>query len=107
MDKVCNVSDADFQKEVLEADTPVLVDFWAGWCGPCKQIAPIIAEVAEEYEGKVKVAKVDVDANSDTAMKYEVRGIPTLVLFKNGQPEATQVGAMDKSQLVAFLQQNL
>lgn len=97
------VSDATFEAEVLNATVPVLVDFWAEWCGPCKMIGPIVEEVAKEYDGKIKVVKINVDENSQTPAKYNVRGIPTLVLFKEGNVEATRVGALSKSQLVAFV----
>lgn len=102
-DKIVHVTDASFEDEVLKSDVPVLVDFWAAWCGPCKMIAPILDDVAGEYSGKVKVCKVDVDENGDTPAKFGVRGIPTLILFKNGNAEATKVGALSKTQLTAFI----
>ncbi|WP_019938684.1 thioredoxin TrxA [Bordetella sp. FB-8] len=102
-DQIKHVSDASFDTDVLQSAQPVLVDYWATWCGPCKMIAPILEEVAGEYAGRLTVAKVDVDANPDTAAKYGIRGIPTLMLFKNGQAAATKVGALSKSQLTAFL----
>lgn len=102
-DKIVHVTDASFEDDVLKSDIPVLVDFWAAWCGPCKMIAPILDDVAGEYEGKVKVCKVDVDANGDTPAKFGVRGIPTLILFKNGNAEATKVGALSKTQLTSFI----
>ncbi|HHX81729.1 MAG TPA: thioredoxin TrxA [Pseudomonadaceae bacterium] len=100
---VVHVTDDGFEDEVLKASGPVLVDFWAAWCGPCKMIAPVLDELAEEYAGKLKVVKVDVDANPATAPKYNVKGIPTLIIFKNGSVEAKKVGAMSKSQLAAFI----
>ena len=102
-----HVSDATFEQEVLQSKTPVLLAFWAEWCGPCKMIAPILDEIAKEYAGKLKVCKLDIDQNPETPAKYGVRGIPTLMLFKNGNVEATRVGAMAKSQLVAFIDSNL
>ena len=101
------ISDDSFEQEVLQAGVPVLVDYWADWCGPCKMIAPILDEIAKEYAGKLKVCKLDIDQNPETPAKYGVRGIPTLMLFKNGNVEATRVGAMAKSQLVAFIDSNL
>ena len=106
-EKIVHVSDDSFEQEVLKSDKPVLVDFWAEWCGPCKMIAPILDEIAEEYDGRLKVAKLDIDDNPQTPPKYGIRGIPTLMLFKNGEVEATKVGALSKSQLTAFLDQNI
>ena len=101
------VSDATFESEVLQSTTPVLVDYWAEWCGPCKMIAPILDDVAREYSGKLKIAKLNIDENQDTPPKYGIRGIPTLMLFKNGNVEATKVGALSKSQLAAFIDANI
>lgn len=97
------VTDANFDAEVLKSATPVLVDFWAEWCGPCKMIAPVLEELAKDYAGKIKFTKLNVDENSHTPAKYGIRGIPTLIVFKNGNVEATKVGALSKSQLAAFL----
>ena len=101
------VTDGNFEAEVLQSPTPVLVDYWAEWCGPCKMIAPILDDVAKEYSGKLKVAKLNIDENQDTPAKYGIRGIPTLMLFKGGNVEATKVGALSKSQLTAFIDSNL
>jgi len=106
-EKIVHVSDDDFEAEVLQSRIPVLVDYWAEWCGPCKVIGPILDEIAEEYAGKLKVAKLNIDDNPTTPPRYGIRGIPTLMLFKNGEVEATKVGALSKSQLTAFLDQNL
>jgi len=106
-DNIVHVTDASFQSDVLEADKPVLVDYWAEWCGPCKMIAPILTEIAEEYADKLKICKMDIDANQETPPKFGIRGIPTLMLFKNGELEATKVGALSKSQLAAFLDSNI
>ena len=97
----------DINVEVLNSDVPVLVDYWAEWCGPCKVIAPVLEEIAAEYSGKMKICKLDIDANENTPPKYGIRGIPTLMLFKNGSVEATKVGALSKSQLTAFLDSNI
>ncbi|MEZ2721567.1 thioredoxin TrxA [Paenalcaligenes hominis] len=102
-----NVSDASFSEDVLNSDQPVLVDYWAAWCGPCKAIAPILDEVAEQYAGRVTIAKLNVDDNPETASKFGIRGIPTLMLFKNGQPTETKVGAITKTQLQEFLDNSL
>jgi thioredoxin 1 len=106
-DKIIATSDANFETEVLKSEVPVLVDFWAEWCGPCKMIAPILEEVAGDYNGRVKVVKLNIDENPSTPPQYGVRGIPTLMLFKNGEVDATQVGALSKSQLCTFLDSNL
>jgi len=107
VDKINYVTDALFEESVLQSGTPVLVDFWAEWCGPCKMIAPVLEEIAEEYAGKVLVAKLNIDDNPETPPRYGIRGIPTLMLFKNGNVEATKVGAVSKSQLSAFLDSNI
>ena len=101
------VSDSTFETEVLQSTTPVLVDYWAEWCGPCKMIAPILEDVAVSYAGKLKVAKLNIDENQATPPKYGIRGIPTLMLFKNGNVEATKVGALSKTQLAAFIDANI
>ena len=101
------VSDDSFEADVINAETPVLVDFWAEWCGPCKMISPILDEIAPDYAGKVKIAKVDIDSNPATPAKYGVRGIPTLMIFNKGSVEATKVGALTKSQLIEFLDSNI
>jgi len=101
------VTDGTFEAEVLQSTTPVLVDYWAEWCGPCKMIAPILDDVARDYAGKLRVAKLNIDDNMETPRKYGIRGIPTLMLFKNGNVEATKVGALSKSQLTAFIDTNL
>ncbi|MBK8970969.1 MAG: thioredoxin TrxA [Hahellaceae bacterium] len=105
--QIKNVTDDSFDKDVLQSDTPVLVDYWAEWCGPCKMIAPVLEEIAEEYSGRLKVCKLNIDENEKTPPKYSIRGIPTLMLFKNGNVDATKVGALSKSQLTAFLDSNL
>ena len=105
--EILNVTDASFEDDVLKADGAVLVDYWAAWCGPCKMIAPILEEVAKEYGDRLTVAKINIDENPETPKKYGVRGIPTLTVFKNGNVEATKVGALSKSQLTAFLDSTL
>jgi thioredoxin 1 len=102
-----HVSDASFETDVLKSTQPVLVDYWAEWCGPCKMIAPILEEIATSYEGKLQIAKMNVDENRDIPAKFGIRGIPTLMLFKDGQLAATKVGAMSKSQMTAFIDQQL
>ncbi len=102
-----HVTDASFEAEVIKADLPVLVDYWAEWCGPCKMIAPILDEVARDYAGKLRVAKVNIDENQETPARFGIRGIPTLMLFKDGNVEATKVGALSKSQLNAFIDSNI
>lgn len=101
------LNDDSFEQDVLQNDLPVLVDYWAEWCGPCKSIAPILEDVAAEYDGKVVIAKLNIDENPGVPPKYGIRGIPTLMLFKGGEVEATKVGALNKSQLTAFLDQNI
>ena len=102
-----NISDSSFEADVLKSGKPVLVDYWAEWCGPCKMIAPILDEVSNTYEGKLQVAKMNVDENRDIPARFGIRGIPTLMLFKDGQLAATKVGAMSKAQLTAFIDQQL
>lgn len=102
-----HTSDASFDADVLKSDTPVLVDYWAEWCGPCKMIAPILDDVAGDYQGRLQVAKMNVDENRDVPARYNIRGIPTLMLFKGGQLAATKVGAMSKAQLTSFLNEQL
>jgi thioredoxin 1 len=104
---IVKVTDDTFEQEVLKSAGPVLVDYWAEWCGPCKMIAPVLEEIARDYAGRVKVAKLNIDENPSTPPKYGIRGIPTLMLFKNGSVEATKVGAVSKSQLSAFIDGNL
>jgi thioredoxin 1 len=106
-DKIVHVTDDNFENEVLQSAQPVLVDYWAEWCGPCKMIAPVLDEIAGEYEGRVKIAKLNIDDNPNTPPRYGIRGIPTLMLFKDGEVEATKVGAVSKSQLTAFIDSNL
>ena len=104
---IVHTSDSTFSQDVLKSDKPVLLDFWAVWCGPCKMIAPILDELAAEYKDKVRIAKLNIDENPQTPPKFGIRGIPTLILFKNGAVEAQKVGAVSKSQLAAFLDSNL
>ena len=106
-DNIVYTSDDGFDADVLGADKPVLVDYWAEWCGPCKMIAPILNEIADEYSDRLKICKLNIDANQATPPKYGIRGIPTLMLFKNGEVEATKVGALSKSQLQAFIDSNI
>lgn len=105
--KILALTDDSFEQEVLKSTVPVLVDYWAEWCGPCKAIAPVLEEIAEEYDGRVTVAKLNIDDNTNTPPRYGIRGIPTLMLFKDGDVEATKVGLVSKSQLTAFLDSNI
>jgi thioredoxin 1 len=100
---IAHLSDASFEADVLQSDVPVLVDFWAEWCGPCRMIAPILDELAPQYAGRVKIAKLNIDENQDTTAKFGVRGIPTLLMFKDGEVSGTQVGAVSKTQLAEFM----
>ena len=102
-DKIVHITDASFEQDVIKSDTPVMVDFWAEWCGPCKMIAPVLDELADEYAGRLKICKLNVDSNTQTAPKFGIRGIPTLIIFKNGAVAGTKVGALSKSQLAAFI----
>ena len=106
-ENILHTSDEGFDSDVLQSDKPVLVDYWAEWCGPCKMIAPILEEVASEYGEKIKVCKMNIDENQETPPRYGIRGIPTLILFKNGEVEATKVGALSKTQLQSFLDDNI
>lgn len=107
MSNLVNTTDTDFQTDVLNSETPVLVDFWAAWCGPCKAIAPVLEDLSREYEGKVKIVKVDVTNCEQTAVNYNIRNIPALLLFKNGEVVAQQVGAVPRSKLVSFIDENI
>jgi thioredoxin 1 len=107
MSSIVNITDENFEQEVLAASGPVLVDFWAPWCGPCKMIAPVLEDLSGVYEGKIKICKMDVDSNKTTPSKFNIRGIPTLILFKNGNAESTKVGALSKAQLTEFINANI
>lgn len=107
MSHITEISDHSFEKDVIESDLPVLVDFWAQWCGPCKSIAPVLEEIAKQYKDRLKVAKIDVDRNPSTPPRFGVRGIPTLILFQSGQVKATQVGLLSRNELVSFIDDHL
>ena len=107
VEHIVHISDESFEEEVLQSKRPVLIDYWAEWCGPCKTIAPVLDEIATEYSDRLKVVKLNIDDNPQTPPKYGIRGIPTLMVFKNGQGEATKVGAVSKAQLTAFLDDSL
>jgi len=106
-DQIVSTSDANFETDVLKSDLPVLVDYWAEWCGPCKMISPILDEIARSYQGKLRIAKVNVDENAQLTQKYGIRSIPTLMLFKDGNVQAQKIGALSKSQLAAFIETNI
>lgn len=106
-DAIIQLSDTSFEDDVLNAEGPVLVDFWAAWCGPCKMIAPVLEELSQEYASQIKICKMDVDANKQTPAKFNIRGIPTLIIFKNGKAESTKVGALSKAQLKEFIDTNV
>jgi thioredoxin 1 len=106
-ENITHITDSSFDQEVLKSDVPVLVDYWAEWCGPCKMIAPILDEIAADYEGKLKITKLNIDDNPATPPKFGVRGIPTLMIFKGGDVQSTKVGALSKSQLTAFIDQSI
>jgi len=106
-ENIVHVTDESFEDDVLKAGEPVLVDYWAEWCGPCKMVAPILSEIAAQYAGKIKIAKLNIDENPATPPRYGIRGIPTLMIFKSGNVEATKVGALSKAQLTSFIDQNL